>query len=416
MATSKIVHLEVANFKRIREVALDVDGSVVVGGNNAQGKSSLLDAVWAGLVGGAAIPADPVRHGEDKATIRLTLDNGITVERTVTPDRKGKLKLTGAPGGETPQRWLDKHLSTTTLDPLALLALPPQKKGEMLRAMVGVDTSDIDKAKAEAFEARRDAKRELAALEARRAAAGVPEDAPDDPVDVAGVSDRLANLLDQQRANASARDRLSALATKARDMRAEIERIEAMLEAKRRDLSDLQAEGRRAKAEVEAQPSSEALDAEVAEARRLLSESAEINDAVRRNAQRQELVCEVGRKSAEVAALEDLVAECERVKTAMLDEAKWPLPGLSVADGGVTYNGVPLEQASQAEQLRVCVALAAATKPDIGVVLVREGCRLDGDGLALLLKIVNDAGLQAFVERVGAGDLGAIVIEDGGVK
>ena len=48
----KIVSLEAENYKRLKAVEITPDGNmVVIGGRNAQGKSSVLDAIWAALGG-----------------------------------------------------------------------------------------------------------------------------------------------------------------------------------------------------------------------------------------------------------------------------------------------------------------------------------------------------------------------------
>jgi hypothetical protein len=86
---------------------------------------------------------------------------------------------------------------------------------------------------------------------------------------------------------------------------------------------------------------------------------------------------------------------------------------LGIADGAVTFQEVPLSQASQAEQLRVGMALALAGKPEIPVALIRDGSHLDDESLALLADYAQEAGAQVWIERVGSHDAGAVVIEDG---
>jgi DNA repair exonuclease SbcCD ATPase subunit len=106
-------------------------------------------------------------------------------------------------------------------------------------------------------------------------------------------------------------------------------------------------------------------------------------------------------------------------KARALKEAQFPVPGLGLSDDttAVTFNGLPLEQASQAEQLRVSVAIGAALNPSLQVLLVRQGSLLDSSGMTALAALAAEANVQVWVERVSDGDGPAtVVIEDGEAK
>lgn len=415
--TAKITRLNVANFKRIHEVAVDIDGKhLVVGGDNTMGKSSLLDSIEALLSGGTKIPADPVHHGEDAATIRVELDNGIVIERTISKDRKSKVKISGGSGSGgkamTAQRWLDAHLNANTLDPLAILSLSPKDKARMLRELVGLDTSEIDAIYSEAFESRTEAKRELRAAEAELQAHPAPSvEVPAKPLDSGELSEKLQAAIAKNSAREATQRELEQLRAEVRDDIDRANRLQKQLESL---LSGIERSKERGK-ELAAKLSTwEPID--LAPIQGALASISETNANIFRARLHLDIRKKVEEKQQAVDALETLVKDAEDKRREMLASAKWPLPGLSVEDGSVTFNGVPLEQASQAEQLRVVVALAAASKPDIGVVLVRDGSRLDSKSLKLLLEEVTSAGLQAIVERVGDGDSGAVIIEDGRIR
>src|SRR5690242_20109026 len=95
---TKIVRLEASNVKRLRAVAIEPDGSlVVVSGRNGQGKSSVLDAIWMALGGKKAFPRRPVREGAEEATIRLELDE-LVVERRIKPTGDTTLAVSSRDG------------------------------------------------------------------------------------------------------------------------------------------------------------------------------------------------------------------------------------------------------------------------------------------------------------------------------
>ena len=81
----KITRLTAENIKRIKAVEITQDGNlVVIGGRNAQGKTSVLDSITYALAGALSHPDRPIRDGQDKAKIVCELDD-LIVTRTFTP-------------------------------------------------------------------------------------------------------------------------------------------------------------------------------------------------------------------------------------------------------------------------------------------------------------------------------------------
>ena len=78
----KIIRLESENIKRLHAVKIKPDGSlIVIGGKNAQGKTSVLDSIEYALGGTSKIPSKPIHKGEKKARVVVELDS-IIVTRT----------------------------------------------------------------------------------------------------------------------------------------------------------------------------------------------------------------------------------------------------------------------------------------------------------------------------------------------
>ena len=80
----KINTIEIENVKRIKAVKLQptADGLTVIGGDNGQGKTSVLDAIAWALGGDRYRPSDATREGSViPPYLRVTLSNGIVVER-----------------------------------------------------------------------------------------------------------------------------------------------------------------------------------------------------------------------------------------------------------------------------------------------------------------------------------------------
>ena len=110
----KITALEVENVKRVKAVALDCSGQAltIIGGRNAQGKTSILDAIMWTLGGDRFKPTDALRDGAEKMATKIELTNGMTVERR---GASGALKVT-SPDGKGGQNLLNEFVSAIALD------------------------------------------------------------------------------------------------------------------------------------------------------------------------------------------------------------------------------------------------------------------------------------------------------------
>ena len=112
----KITSLEVENVKRVKAVQLapSENGLTIIGGNNGQGKTSVLDSIAWALGGDRFAPSAPKREGSmvpPHLTVRI--NNGIVVER------KGKnsdLKVIDPSGKKRGQTLLNSFISQFALD------------------------------------------------------------------------------------------------------------------------------------------------------------------------------------------------------------------------------------------------------------------------------------------------------------
>jgi hypothetical protein len=477
---SKIQALSVANFKRLRAVEITPGEHqiVILGGKNAQGKTSILDAIGSTLFGAGVIPEQPIRQGEDRAEVTVTLDDGITIRRTFTRKEDGTigggLTIRTADGmsPKGAQTWLNERLGALTCDPIAFVAKKPAEQADEIRRVTGIDTSKIDAEKARIYAERTDLGRD--GKVAAGALASMPHhpDAPAEevatlatplPVDVepvivsaAAVSAELERARETQRKAArAAQESAEAHACLQHKTLAARQAAEA-LEAAKRTLAAAQAEeedaalaaghatsaaASAAAAAIDPAPIAEKLAAvertnaeAMAEARRINAEARSkveqanaesraeadaTNRKVRANAARAAKEAEVAKLRDDYAAKTAALAELDSKRAALIAAAKMPVDGLSIDEhGGLTFKGVPFSQASRAEQIRVsmAVAVSGAGQDGIRIALIRDASLLDEDSMALVEQTARDLGVQVWLERVGDRDEGAIVIEDGGVR
>ena len=103
---------------------------------------------------------------------------------------------------------------------------------------------------------------------------------------------------------------------------------------------------------------------------------------------------------------------CYQERAALAD-AKFPVAGLGFGDGCVTYKDIPLSQASSAEQIRVSMAIAMATNPDLKVIHIAAGSLLDSEGMNIIKEMAESGDYQVWIEKVDESGKVGIVFEDG---
>ena len=418
----KIIKLAAENFKRLRAVEITPAGDLVeVRGRNGAGKSSVLDAIWTALGGARVAPERPVREGEESATIRLDLGE-LVVTRRFRSDGETSLVVTAADGARypSPQRVLDELLGAVALDPLEFLRWEPKRQVEMLRRVVklDVDLDELDRLSAADRAARTEANREADRNRALVTSIAVPDDTPDEPIDVDAL------LAEMQAITAHNRD----VARQA----AELARVKAALVAHRVKAAEMLADAEEFRRRAEAsQAKSDEMTAAADARERALTEAPEprddapvvaavraaqgTNNAVKRKAEREQ-----AREAAEIAAsrsrqLTAAIEERDNAKRGALSRAELPVPDLGFDAERVTLNGLPLAQASSSDAMRVSVALAMAANPRLRVLCVRHGNDLDTASLAQLAALVRERDYQLWLEVVDDDARTGIVIEDGAV-
>lgn len=433
----RITAIKIENYKRVREVAItpDADRSLIlIGGKNGQGKSSTLDALTAAFGGKRAAAADPVRHGETEAAIYVELDGGkLTIDRVIKPDGTSVLEVRDPEGAlKSPQTVLDKLVGARFLDPLAFLALAPKEQRAQLMKLIpdAKRIDDLDASRQRGFDRRTEIGRDLKRAEGELAR--LAEVKVEAPIDVKALSEELKTLTAKQHEGAklaATRDQAVRATEQAVTVRVAnthaIERLErelAELRANEAPLADAVKKCEAAAMELNAQVDAAAKEWAAGTDRRTqldadLARADEHNRAAfaaeAQNKRRAEAQAEVRKLEADVAKITEGLETVDKRKAEILAAAKLPVDGLTVGDTGVVLDGVPFEQASGAERLRVALALAMAASPGLADVWIRDGALLDEDSLKLVDAHAKKTGQRVWIERVGTKDDGVIVINDG---
>lgn len=422
----KIVTLLAENIKRLVAVEISPDGNLVqITGRNGAGKTSVLDSIWWALAGATHIQAAPIRHGATKARIMLDLGELLVTRtfRRASDDDKVTTSLTvqSADGAvfKSPQKMLDDLLGELSFDPLAFARAKPADQIDMLRRLVpGVDFDEIERLNQRDYETRRDINRRAKELRAQAAAIEAPAEIPE-PIDEAELVAKLeeagehnAEIERRKARRLAVQDEIQRLRDAVAIAEDEIKLLEARIERLR--LQQQESERKREALErrlANAEPLPDPID--TAEIREAIEKARENNRLAEQAKRRHEIEAEAAELEARAEALTAAMEDRNAEKAAAIAAANLPVPGLAFGDGVVTLNGVPFDQASDAEQLRASVAIAAALNPRLRVIRIRDGSLLDESGLKLVAEMAEAQDFQVWIERVDSTGKVGFVIEDG---
>lgn len=130
--------LELENVKRIKAVAITPTekGLNIIGGNNRQGKTSVLDSIAWALGGENFRPSKPTRDGSTiPPYLKIQLSNGIIVERK---GKNSSLKVTDPSGKKAGQTLLDDFIEKLALNLPKFMNSSNKEKANILLQIIGV--------------------------------------------------------------------------------------------------------------------------------------------------------------------------------------------------------------------------------------------------------------------------------------
>lgn len=402
----RVVELTVRDVMAARAVTItpDPDESlVVIGGDNAQGKTSTLAAMAAAL-GAPRKMTDPVRHGAAEGSVTVNL-GAIVVTRTWTEAGDTNLEIRTAAGGEikAPSRRLAELMGPAAIDPLAFAAARPQDRITTLCRVVGLDIETMDRQRQELYDRRTVTGRQIKSLEGQLDPIKPPDPAlPAVEVDVADLAEVLAARTDEH----AQRRALVEAASSARDRLAVLDRQLAQLQA------DRDAAAARAQQLADTLELADELP-DLDEARVALQAAKATNTAIREAASYRRLNAELIAARRQRDEETEAIAAIDRAKAEALASADLPVAGLGIGDDDVTLGGVAFGQLSSAQQLEIACAVEMAAHPAVRVILADDGSRFDLNHLAWLRQLAADRGYQVWTTRASKGPECSVLIADG---
>lgn len=408
--TVKINKLEIENVKRVKAVTIEPtsNGLTILGGNNNQGKTSVLDAIAWALGGNKYKPSKPARDGSmNPPTLRLELSNGLIVER------KGKnsdLKVTDPSGQKAGQQLLDSFVEELALNLPKFIESSAKDKANTLLQIIGVGEKlwELDRKEERLYNERRtigqiaDQKKKYAAEQPQ-----YPE-APNELVSIADLIHEQQEILARNGENAKKRQNRENIVNSLHLSEARLKQLKEQLAQEEATHESLMSDYIAANKSIE-----DLVDESTDEIESSIANIEEINRKVRANLDKEKAEEDAKQYSSQYDQLTKEIQDVRDERTSLLDSADLPLPGLSVEDGELVFEGQKWDNMSGSQQLRVATAIVRKLKPECGFVLLDKLEQMDIPTLTEFGKWLESEGLQAIATRVSSGEECQIIIEDG---
>lgn len=399
----KINRLKIENVKRIKAVKIEPreSGLTLIGGNNNQGKTSVLDSIAWALGGERFKPSQATREGSViPPNLHIVMNNGLVVER------KGKnsaLKVTDPNGNKGGQQLLNEFVEQLALDLPKFMESSGKEKAQTLLQIIGVGDQlvQLEKEEKELYQERLYVGRTADQKEKFAKEQPYFPEAPKDLISPSDLIRQQQEILARNGDNQRKRENLHKLEQdyqKINDALSELlakqKKIEEDLRIARLSATDLQ-------------------DESTAELEDSISNIEEINRKVRANLDKEKAEDDAKGYRSQYNELTEKINDLRSKKNSLLDSAELPLPELSVADGELIYKGQKWDNMSGSERLKVSTAIVRKLNPDCGFVLLDKLEQMDMETLKEFGLWLESEGLQAIATRVSTGDECSIIIEDG---
>ncbi len=413
MSGVKINKLEIENVKRIKAVRMEpaASGLTIIGGDNNQGKTSVLDAIAWALGGDRYKPSQAAREGSSiPPNLHIVMSNGLVVERK---GKNSSLKVTDPEGNKGGQQLLNDFISQLAIDMPAFMRASAKEKCNTLLQIIGVGDKlfALDKKEKELYNERLYVGRTADQKVKFAKEMTYYPDAPKVPVSAADLirqqQDILARNGENQRKRVYAKqfqEQVNIMAAEIAKLRNELEKKEKEYEAAKSDMY------------IALRSAKDLQDESTAELERSIEQIDEVNRKVRANLDKDKAEEDAKEYSSRYDRLTGEIETVRKQKAELLESADLPLPELSVMDGELVYKGQKWDNMSGSDQMIVSTAIVRKLNPKCGFVLLDKLEQMDMKTLNAFGAWLEKEGLQAIATRVSTGDECSIVIEDGYVK
>ena len=370
----KINKLEIENVKRVKAVRIEPtkNGLTVIGGKNAQGKTSVLDAIAWALGGNKFRPSEAVNTGSViPPHMKIIMDNGLVVER------KGKnsdLKVTDPSGQKGGQQLLDEFVEELALNLPKFMEASGKEKANTLLQIIGVgqQLAELEQKEKQIYQERLFVGRTADQKEKFAAEQPYYPDAPDEPVSAADLIRMQQDILARNGENQRKRNLASQLEIQANQAEKELSLAYARAAEAEKQLEAAKEKYNKAceDRDIAFRSAESLIDESTAELEDSINHIDALNLKVRANLDKAKAEDDAKVYRDQYVQLSQSLEQVRNEKMSLLENADLPLPDLSILDGELIYHGQKWDNMSGAEQMIVSTSIVRRLNPKCGFVLL----------------------------------------------
>lgn len=419
----KIKTITIQDYMGIDSIAIQAGCFTLISGENAAGKTSILQAIKDAI--GSGKDPSVIRKGKSRAEVVLSFEDGTTITMTVTPkgtyrkiaDKEGKPVL-------QPAKFIKSIVDSLGIDPIHFITAAKKERLDALLESAplrfteddwkilpdGASLEDpplevIEKARKSIFLDRTGINREAKSKAAT--AAQLRESLPELPEsgDWKCTADELQReyLLIQKQFEQSSKD----LASACHEKKAHID------EDFHKKIDELRAaaDKEKAKAELDRNAALEELNSTInpklndcqerlSRARLMVEQQAKIE-------QTMEFIKEHEAKASELAAQAEnctkSIADLDALKIKLMSSI--PIEGIEIIDDQILVDDIPFDMLNKTAQIKFALELAHLRAGDLPLILIDDAEHFDSINLEKLRKAISKSNLQVIAARVADSDL-----------
>ena len=404
----KVLKVKVSNFKNIKDLEVTLEGkSVFIIGDNALGKTSLIQAIFSTLSNKKA-PKQPIMQGAEEASVMIIIGNDgkeYKIEKTFAGEKE-TLQITSPDGFKTSKVGnLETLIGDINFDILKFVDLSNSVPGrreqvKMIRQFIPEEQNKRIDAINEGIklceEERTEINKDITKLKTKTATTTFSEDVRDKYKEPIVVTEVMAKLDEANKANAKVGE-------------AEKERGYQNIEADKlkQNIKTLQEQLKDKESKIEQ------LNKQLEVTKRI--ETKVFEDSIKDSEVHNTKVKEIVAFDKDVADLEVLktqyanrkekIVELTENKNKIVSECKLPVDGLTFNEEGLMLNGVTLDETQQStsELMKIGVELAMAKNPNCRIIRVDRSESLGTDKLEQIMALAKEKDYQIFFEEVQRG-------------
>ena len=407
----KILNAIIENYKAIKRVEITPKGNItIISGNNSQGKSSAIEALVTTIAGKEKGHDTPIRKGEEGAIVEIDLGDRI-IKRSIK-DGKDELVVLTKEGHvvKRPRSILDELIDKRKFNVMKFITGTPKEQRALLMELAGLSFDEIDQTKNAVYNERTMIGRERDSLKGQLDGLRHYDDAPKELISTSEILQKIKQANEHNSAIKTSILNINSQKDKKNNLALEIRQVEERLISLKKQLSDT--DDIIAKMESD-MTSVQEIDTSVYENQ--LNSAEELNDKFRQNLKRQEVFNKYNDKENEYSQKTEELKSLEEKKIEDLKSAQFPIKGLSLTDDGVIYNGLPLEDESRSNKLKVALAIAMSIPTELRTIILDDAEVLDDDNMKIVDEMMTKNDYQAIIARRQDPDENTYTIKEGSI-